>query len=437
MRLSAGCNLVIAALLSVSMLGYFRRVLVPYQRADAAAHDHPRGNLSDFYARWLGARELLLHGRDPYSPPLTREIQLGYYGRTLDASRPGDPMDQQAFAYPAYVVFFLAPLIYLPFKTLWLPLYIFLTGLIALIVMLWLRVLRWKLPPFDVLSLVLLTLGTLPVIMGIEVQQLTLVVMAMLVGCALLLASGRHLLAGVCLSISSIKPQLALPLAVWLTLWTICSWRQRKYFVLGLFLTSGFLCLAAQWVLPGWFPEFIRAVVAYQQYTNAKSLFGNLSSPTLGLFLSASVVVAAALLCFRLRDQSETSSHFAFAFSFILAVTVVIIPSVSTYNQVLLLPGVLLLVKELPKLWNRNRVSKVVFILAGLTIFWPWFAALGLTISSFFVPAAQVEKAWRLPFYTTLAMPVAVLCLLFQYAFTIGNPAQVETVPSFRSQIPS
>ena len=58
------------------MLFYVQGVLIPYQRRDAAAKDRPRGNLSDLYPRWLGARELLLNGRDPYGPEITREIQL-------------------------------------------------------------------------------------------------------------------------------------------------------------------------------------------------------------------------------------------------------------------------------------------------------------------------------------------------------------------------
>src|ERR1700690_109838 len=94
---------------------YAGRVLIPYQIADAAAHDRPRGNLSDLYPRWVGARELLLHGRDPYSAEVAREIQTGYYGRVLDGSRRDDPKDQQGFAYPVYVVFALAPTVTLPF----------------------------------------------------------------------------------------------------------------------------------------------------------------------------------------------------------------------------------------------------------------------------------------------------------------------------------
>src|SRR5208283_6059107 len=109
------CLLLAAALCTTGMWIYASRVLIPYQISDAAAHDRPRGNLSDLYPRWLGARELLLHGRDPYSADVTREIQAGYYGRALDPSRPNDPHDEQGFAYPVYVVFFLAPTIRLPF----------------------------------------------------------------------------------------------------------------------------------------------------------------------------------------------------------------------------------------------------------------------------------------------------------------------------------
>ena len=86
-----------------------------FRSRDAGAAIVPRGNLSDLYPRWLGARELLLHRRNPYGDDITHEIQKGYYGRALDPARPDDPRDQQGFAYPIYVVFLLAPLIGLPF----------------------------------------------------------------------------------------------------------------------------------------------------------------------------------------------------------------------------------------------------------------------------------------------------------------------------------
>src|ERR1700691_3865568 len=109
--------LMLALLAAASMWFYVDRILVGYQVADAAARDRPRGNLSDLYPRWLGARELLLHQRNPYGDDITIEIQTGYYGRALDPARPNDPKDQQGVAYAVYVVVLLAPFVGFPFHS--------------------------------------------------------------------------------------------------------------------------------------------------------------------------------------------------------------------------------------------------------------------------------------------------------------------------------
>src|SRR5713226_1765212 len=140
------CLFLAATLCAVGMWTYADRVLIPYQKSDAAAHNRPRGNLSDLYPRWLGARELLLHRRNPYSHDVTVEIQQGFYGRPLDASRPDDPRDQEAFAYPAYVVFLLAPFVGFPFPAVQIAFGWILVALSAASVPLWLMALRWKLP---------------------------------------------------------------------------------------------------------------------------------------------------------------------------------------------------------------------------------------------------------------------------------------------------
>ncbi len=139
-RLSFILGFVLAVLASASTWFYVNRILRPQQVAEAAAHSRPRGNLSDLYPRWLGARELLLHGRNPYSAGITREIQQGYYGRPLDPTLPNDPKDQQGFAYPAYVVFLLAPTVNLPFDTVQVGFRWFLVALAAGSILLWLWV---------------------------------------------------------------------------------------------------------------------------------------------------------------------------------------------------------------------------------------------------------------------------------------------------------
>jgi hypothetical protein len=92
-------------------------ILVPSNVVFVKTKRIPIGNNSDLYPRWLGAREVLLHNRDPYSAAVTREIQLGFYGRQIDPNNPSDPKDQVAFAYPLYVIFLFWPTTALPFHT--------------------------------------------------------------------------------------------------------------------------------------------------------------------------------------------------------------------------------------------------------------------------------------------------------------------------------
>lgn len=73
-------------------------------------------SLSDLYPVWLGSRELLVHHRNPYSPDISREIQIAFYGAELG---PGDHPDQECcFAYPVYVSVILAPSVKSDFPSL-------------------------------------------------------------------------------------------------------------------------------------------------------------------------------------------------------------------------------------------------------------------------------------------------------------------------------
>ncbi len=416
-----------ALVLAGCMWFYVRGVLVPYQRAEALAHDHPRGNLSDLYPRWLGARELLLNRRDPYGPEITREIQIGYYGRALDPLRPGDPRDQQAFAYPVYVVFLLAPLVSMPFDMIRAPFYGLLLVLTLAAAIMWVRTLRWRLSNFGIAILILLVLGSLPVAQAMELQQLTLLVAALLAACAFLIVSEKLFLAGILLALATIKPQLSLPLAAWLILWSLSNWRLRKTFLLGFFLTMGILFVAGEWILPGWHTEFLHAVAAYRQYTNGGSLFDDLTSRIWGFVLSVAVSIMAAVICWRLRRESETSTRFGFAFALVMAVTLVLIPTTSPYNQALLLPGIFLLLRDRPRLWKQNRPTRLLCAFAGAILLWPWIAAVGLTVASFILPASRVQQAWAIPFYTSIATPLAVLGPLFLYAFQL--PPSAHSLP--------
>jgi hypothetical protein len=401
-----------------SMWFYVQRVLVPYQIADAAAHGRPRGNLSDLYPRWLGSRELLLHHRNPYSPEVTRDIQAGYYGRPLDPERVGDPRfdepkDQQGFAYPLHVVFLLAPTIALPFAEVQAGFRWLLVILTLASVFLWLRVLRWRPSAAVTTILIVLTFGSYAVVQGIKLQQLTLVVSALLAGCGAALVAGYFSLAGFLLALATIKPQLALPFAGWLVLWALSDWRQRKLFVWSFGLTTAIFLAASEYVLPGWLGQFRDAVAAYRQYTGgAGSLLDVLATPALGKIMAAAAVVAVTITGWRVRFASHDSIAFSTMLALVLAVTLVIVPTFAPYNQILLLPSVFLIAASWKELWRRNRLARLACGFAVLIVLWPWLASCGLMAASLFLPASSVQGAWTLPLYTSLGIPLVVLGLL-------------------------
>jgi hypothetical protein len=405
-------GLFLALLFAGSVWFYVQQVLVPYQKADAVAHGRPRGNLSDLYPRWLGTRELLLHHRDPYSAEVTREIQTGYYGRPLDPDRADEPKDQQGFAYPLHVVFLLAPTVCLPFPVVQAGFRWLLVILTLASIFLWLRVLRWH-PSVTVTAiLIVLTFGSYAVVQGIKLQQLTLVVSALLAGCAAALVAGYFLLAGFLLALATIKPQLALPVAGWLVLWAVSDWRRRQIFFWSFALTTAVFLLASEYVLPGWIGQFRGAVAAYRQYTGgAGSLLDVLATPILGKILAAAAVIAVAVTGWRVRRAAHDSVGFSTMFSLVLVVTLVIVPSFAPYNQVLLLPAVFLIATSWKELWGRNRLTRLACGLAVLIVFWPWLASCGLAAASLFLPANSVQRAWTLPLYTSLGIPLVVLGL--------------------------
>ena len=409
--------MLLALLCAASMWFYVRHVLVPYQKADSAVHGRPRGNLSDLYPRWLGARELLLHHRDPYGPEVTREIQAGYYGRPLEPGRADDPKDQQGFAYPVHVVFLLAPTIGLPFPVVQTGFRWLLVILTLASVFLWLRVLRWR-PGIAVTAiLIVLTIGSYPAMQGIMLQQLTLVVSALLAGCAAALIGGNFALAGFLLALATIKPQLALPVAGWLVLWAASDWRGRRGFLLSFGITAAILLAASEYVLPGWIGRFRDAIAAYRQYTGgAGSLLDVLTTPVMGKIIATILVLAVAVTGWRLRRVSHQSDAFSVMLALVLAVTLVIVPTFAPYNQVLLLPAVFLIAAGWKKLWSRDRLTRMVCGFAFLVVFWPWLISCGLMLASMLLTSDVVQKAWTLPLYTSLGIPPVVLCLLTVFA---------------------
>lgn len=403
----------LALVLAGSMWFYVQHVVIRHQIVEAKANDIPRGNLSDLYPRWLGARELLLHHRDPYSSEITREIQAGYYGRPLDPSRPHDPKDEQAFAYPLYVVFLLAPISSLPFPTVQIGFFWLLVGVTIATVSLWLRTLQWEASWPMKATLIILTLGSFQVLQGLKLQQLTLLVSGLIAASVALLAAGHLWTAGILLALATIKPQLLLPVSAWLMLWVLGDWRGRKNLALGFSGALLLLIIAGELALPGWIGEFRQAISQYRDYNDgALSILQVLTSPLAGNVLAIVALLITARWCWKLRGVSATSVAFDWMTALVLAVTILVAPKTSPYNQILLLPGVLLAVQHWRSAWNLSFAARIIFLTSALIVLWPWLAAFAITIITLLSPMTILPKAWIAPVYTMLAIPFAVCVLL-------------------------
>jgi hypothetical protein len=394
------------------------RILRAQQIAEAAVHGTPRGNLSDLYPRWLGARELLRHGRNPYSAEITREIQLGYYGRELDPQRPDDPKDQQGFAYPAHVVFLLAPTIELPFEEVETGFRWLLVGLAAASVLLWLRVLRWRASLGTTLIFIVLMLGWVPMVQGIKLQQLSLLVAALLAGCGACLTGGWFFCAGALLALATIKPQLTWPLVVWLLVWAGSDWRSRRGFMFGFGLVMLLLLGGAELVLPGWLRMFFEAIGQYHQYTRNQSVLVWLFGSIAGRVLEAASMLACAFCVWLMRKESANNAAFGRAFGLVLALTVVIVPMFAPYNQVLLVPAILALLRSESSGELVLPAIRLARAAGAILLVWPWIATVGLSLAYFWLTPALRQQLWPMPFYSNFMVPVFIFGLALLNTWT-------------------
>jgi hypothetical protein len=414
----------IAVLLATGMWFYMQGVFLPFEREHFAALGRPP-DPGDLYPRWYGAHELLLHGRDPYSPEISHEIQTFYYGHPLDTTGVDRGRDEQRFAYPLYVAFFLAPTIWMPFPVVQIVVRCTLAVATAASVLLWLRALRWRLSLIRLLTIVVLTLSSPPLVQGLKLQQLALLVAFFLAACAALLSKGKLFWAGCFLALATSKPQLALLPMIWFLIWATGDWKKRQRLVWGFGGTMAVLIGGAQLVSPGWLPCFLHGLVAYTHYAGMSSLLDAYLTPPVAKPVAAVVLGVLLVFCVHWRrDPAEAPSFFA-RFSLILAVGTITLPQLlPPFNQVLLLPGVLLLIHRWNELWDRGGIVRAVCGVGAGLVLLPWFAASAIAVTHIVAPIVPLRDVWASPLIMSFGVPPLVAGLLM--VLLVGTLAQAR-----------
>jgi len=368
---------------------------------------------SDLYAPWWGAHEFLLHGRNPYTPAVAREIQTAIYGAPLGTADRGGPAELAGgFAYPLHAAFLLGPTVRLSFSSAQI---LFLCLSIAITLgspLLWLRAFHLPVPPLRVLTFALLTLGSFPALQGIRLQNLSLIAAGLLAAALVLLATGHLTLAGVLFAASTFKPQFTLLVVPWLACWTVRDWRRRQSLAWSFGGSMLVLIGVGEWLLPGWIGSFLRVVRAYRQYTFGRSLLDVWFTPRIGPFVATGLLVIVFALCWQHRCQPANSPGFFVATSLMLAATLVTIPTLAPHTQLLLLPGFLCLYRYCGALWKSKGLARLLLVAVWLLLAWPWAAAAALTLTAAFVPVRGLLPWWELPLYTSPLLPLTVLSTL-------------------------
>jgi hypothetical protein len=124
------------------------------------------------------------------------------------------------------------------------------------------------------------------------------------------------------------------------------------------------------------------------------------------------LVGVVLVFAWRNRRASQETSAFQWLLCFTLATTLVVIPMFAPYNQLLLLPGVMMAVRARRELWRKSRISQFFCCMTAGSVGFPFLTAACLVAGLAFLPGTTVQKAWGLPFYPSFAIPITTYGLL-------------------------
>jgi hypothetical protein len=274
---------------------------------------------------------MLRSGANPFDDEVTLVIQNQMYGRP---ARPDE--DQIAFAYPLHVMVLVGPLALLPLPValaVWFSL-LELSLLTFFIVAP--RAVDWRPPTWLLAFTALFILGLYPNVWAIILGQISIVVATFIAIAWWALQTRRWRLAGVCLALATIKPQISFLLVPTLLIWA--AYQRRWRLVIAFAVTfSAMILLPLPW-LPNWPLEWLKAANRYASYT--------IFDPPLGM-LTGSAWLAGAIALLLLawtvyswwRAPDRQGAAFNWALAMIVVVSALIAPRTSQANQsVLLLP---------------------------------------------------------------------------------------------------
>ncbi|GAB4536651.1 MAG: hypothetical protein Kow0063_22450 [Anaerolineae bacterium] len=284
----------------------------------------------DFHHPWVGIRAMLRDGANPYSHEVSLMIQKQLLGR---ASRPGE--QQENFVYPLHLMVLFAPFALLPLpvaQALWFSV---LEVSIIVFIIVAPRAVGWHPPTWLLALTALFTIGYYSSVWAMILGQISIVVAAFVALTWWGLRTERWILAGVCLALTTVKPQMSFLLVPALLIWG--GYRRRWSFIAAFSASFIIIILLPLPWLPDWPLEWVEAANRYAGYTAF--------DPPL-IMLTGSVWVAGAVTVLLLaytaffywrRRPERQDVIFNWALSMLVVISALIAPRTTHVNQLALL----------------------------------------------------------------------------------------------------
>jgi Glycosyltransferase family 87 len=428
-RIVPALVLALVCLGSAAMVYYELDMFVPRAREARATIGLGQGYFygNDFYPIWLTLRASQNGRRDLYSHDMTRAIQTGLFGRSLDPrNRTDPPPDYRQYAYPAFANLLLWPSAFLEFPRLRIVLTLLLPVLAATSVGMWLKALDWKVGPIWAAVIIVFTLGTHQMLEAFFALQPGVFVEFFLAGAALAIRRKRLLLAGVLCALTLIKPQVTALAILFLLLWSLSDWARARFW--QAFLPVALvMMIASSWLWPHWVRDWITVLFGYHLYAPpalVKVLLGPHVPDLVGTMIITVLLAVGIWTAWRHRRACADSFAFWFTFSLLLAITTVaLLPGQAIYDHAVLIPGILILLRGR----STARIPAVLWHVGAVLLLWPFLAASWLLV----VRPVLSPAVLYAPVANEVALPFAVLALLAWNCKTnmaSGKTAQLAAV---------
>jgi hypothetical protein len=344
----------------------------------------------------MGARKWLMEGISPYDPRVSLATQEMIYGHPAD---PEKGEDLSHFVYPLTSMVFFAPfglLEYLPARALWMTvLELSMVGL-TLVSM---RLVRWQPKPVWVVVLVLFNLLWYHGVRTIVIGQFAVIEALLLVSALLLVKKNQDIGAGVLLTLSTSKPQMAFLIIPFALIW---AYSRRRFTLIGSFFASFFGLLALSLLfIPNWPLQMLWQVMEYPDYTSRIGSLTSIIAATVPglqtkLNIGLQIVLWGYLMVEWILAWEKEIPWFLWTAMMTLVITNFVALRTATTNYVMLLPGLLLIFKIWRQRWGKLGNGVVGFVLICLLV--------GLWL--LFVNTVQLNVE-----QPAMYLPLPILCL--------------------------